>query len=1120
MTELRFAGDAGLWGGLVLALLLAGAAAWLYRRQLHERRGVAAWALPALRALTVFILVMLLTQPVLHHRQVIGELSRLIIVVDDSASMDVTDQDLTPARQLLAAQALGWYEGELPAPEARAAWSTLTRQRAVLQSGLTRNLAPSALRPAAEELATSLDLALSTLTTAATTTGHRGALLREVWTNLPGRAVDDLVKSPAYQRAPDVVTDVTLAEAPSNWGDNYGERLTGYVIAPADGNYTFWLAGDDGCQLALSRSDSATPLEVIAKVSDWTLSREWERAAEQKSRPIPLKAGQRYYLQALHKEGLASDYLAIGWQLPDGTIERPIPGNRLATPAGQAAGTALTASARAQLAAYRALPANASGEELRATLERLSTTAQPVAEALLDQLTPVLQSFADQNPAAAKARLRFAQSSRWRRVLAALCEGRTPLLKELAAHHDIQLLRLGAGTPETVWQSHSQQAQWTPEQVAAHLPRSPAGDVTDLAAALAQDPSPTKTAILLFTDGQHNAGSSPLDPARLLGVRGIPLYAVGLGDALPPRRLVIQDVSAPQQVFMKDHAKGTITLADTMPGAVPFTLRVLAGEDVLWRQELTSQAIGRRQVEFDFPVEATVKQFLGREDAALTHRSVPLQLRVELVQPARAGAGGSGGAASANIGTTVVPASVASTTAPAATTPATGPASAVAAAPTTGTTSETLGMMAVTRSNRVLLIDARPRWEWRYLHNLLERDQQWEINAVSPDLTAAVMQFKRGKGKGQLPVTREEWLSYDLILVGDVPAALLTKDEHQWLADFVLERGGGLILVDGRHEGLPTFASTAAAPVLPVSWGTGPARRQCGPLVLTTAGLKQSALAVSDKAAESPQALWTQLPPPHWLAPVTALAGTETLITAPVGTEQVPVLVFRRYGSGKVLYSASEEFWRWRYLDGDTYYERFWNQVTNWIMDTPYAVQDDQLALDAGAATYAAGDHAEIRARLHAAGGGPLLKASARAMFYRGEQLVAAVPFVADGTTGIYRAQSAALAPGEYLVKVSVDGLLPSPLPATTRFTVRAPVARELASLACNEPLLQQLTELSGGLYFREEQLREVPPTLAPLSSGRIEETETALWQSGWLFGAIVLLLTIEWLWRRRAGLI
>src|SRR5262249_46467798 len=76
-------------------------------------------------------------------------------------------------------------------------------------------------------------------------------------------------------------------------------------------------------------------------------------------------AGNRYYIEAIHKEAKGNDNLAVGWTLPDGTQERPIPGERLIPfgETGQAASALLsnngnrsddefTESANAQLILY------------------------------------------------------------------------------------------------------------------------------------------------------------------------------------------------------------------------------------------------------------------------------------------------------------------------------------------------------------------------------------------------------------------------------------------------------------------------------------------------------------------------------------------------------------------------------------------------------------------------------------------------------------------------------------------------------------------------------------------------------------------------------------------------
>ena len=39
-------------------------------------------------------------------------------------------------------------------------------------------------------------------------------------------------------------------------------------------------------------------------------------------------------------------------------------------------------------------------------------------------------------------------------------------------------------------------------------------------------------------------------------------------------------------------------------------------------------------------------------------------------------------------------------------------------------------LRAVTQKRRILLLDGRSRWETRYLRNMFERDEQWEINTV------------------------------------------------------------------------------------------------------------------------------------------------------------------------------------------------------------------------------------------------------------------------------------------------------------------------------------------------------------------------------------------------------
>jgi hypothetical protein len=156
-----------------------------------------------------------------------------------------------------------------------------------------------------------------------------GNILHEYWWNIDGDNVADLLRSPAFQGKPSATALRDLFEAPQNIGDRYGARMRGFIHAPVTGLYTFWIVTDDGGELFLSSDDNAIKKKSIATCPTAGGYRDWTRYPSCKSAPVLLTAGRRYYIEALQKEGGGSDHLSVGWTLPDGTDERPIPGKRL-----------------------------------------------------------------------------------------------------------------------------------------------------------------------------------------------------------------------------------------------------------------------------------------------------------------------------------------------------------------------------------------------------------------------------------------------------------------------------------------------------------------------------------------------------------------------------------------------------------------------------------------------------------------------------------------------------------------------------------------------------------------------------------------------------------------------
>ncbi|QHT70894.1 T9SS type A sorting domain-containing protein [Rhodocytophaga rosea] len=159
----------------------------------------------------------------------------------------------------------------------------------------------------------------------AVTCSGTGSILREKWLNVTGYSVSAI----PVNTAPSASSQLTSFETTPNQGDNYGERIQGYLCAPYTGNYTFYLAGDDQCELYLSSDEDPTKKTRIASVATYSGNKEWNKFPSQKSAVISLVAGKKYYIEALHKEATGNDHLAVGWQTPAQSAITVIAGSNL-----------------------------------------------------------------------------------------------------------------------------------------------------------------------------------------------------------------------------------------------------------------------------------------------------------------------------------------------------------------------------------------------------------------------------------------------------------------------------------------------------------------------------------------------------------------------------------------------------------------------------------------------------------------------------------------------------------------------------------------------------------------------------------------------------------------------
>jgi hypothetical protein len=145
-----------------------------------------------------------------------------------------------------------------------------------------------------------------------------GGLRFEVWLGFGGNAVADLIAHPRYPASPDqslYITRFTSREVFADAGsvDNYGGRMSGWIVPAETADYNFFIRSDDNSQLSLSTD--ADPANAVIIASEATCCGPFEEPGmPETSAAISLMAGQPYYIEALWKEGGGGDYCDVAWR--------------------------------------------------------------------------------------------------------------------------------------------------------------------------------------------------------------------------------------------------------------------------------------------------------------------------------------------------------------------------------------------------------------------------------------------------------------------------------------------------------------------------------------------------------------------------------------------------------------------------------------------------------------------------------------------------------------------------------------------------------------------------------------------------------------------------------------
>ncbi len=654
------------------------------------------------------------------------------------------------------------------------------------------------------------------------------------------------------------------------------------------------------------------------------------------------------------------------------------------------------------------------------------------------------------------------------------------LLAALAATHEVRLFRFaGAASPLgtvslTGEVSATAQAAAAAKEIAAI---KPTGQSTHVARAIQQVSAQLQgsrlAGVVVLSDGREMPATG--DEGEQLRSAGVRVFAVPMGSEARVRNVAIRSVSTQDVAFKGDVVAVRVKVAVTGADARnPVTLRLLKSDGSV------AEGVGSRLA------TATIDaQQDGVYDTDLLVRATQVG-SMDLVVEAGA-----------------LPGEI-----------------------TLDDNSRPVQISVLDAKVSLLYVEGYPRWEYRYLKTQMMRDKTVELSTL---LTSADPGYAQEGSKPIrfFPQTMEQLMEYDVVLLGDVDPRQFTDAQVQMLREFVMKRGGGFGMIAGPRYAPYAWRGTPLEAVLPVDIANArPDETAVEPFrpVLTPEGQESPMFRFFADRAENERFVREGLQPLYWFArgvsarpAISEVYAEHPTITGPDG-RKAPLVVVGRPGAGRVVFSAIDDTWRWRYYTGESIFDTYWVQQIRYLA-RGRKVGQRKLLFDSVQRVYEAGEQVQLEARVvddvlasqlpdslgvevYDQAGKLVAKDNLQRQSPRREIFRTLLP---ASEVGRFTAKLPSVAAGVDAVQSTYDVVVP-------RLELSDPrPARSVLS--------QYAAETDGRVIEYDKaaaELKAIP------SAARVVPVQTSwpLWSSPLLLGLLVILFTVVWVARKLVGLL
>ena len=457
---------------------------------------------------------------------------------------------------------------------------------------------------------------------------------------------------------------------------------------------------------------------------------------------------------------------------------------------------------------------------------------------------------------------------------------------------------------------------------------------------------------------------------------------------------------------------------------------------------------------------------------------------------------------------------------------------------------------------KVLIIEAEPRWEYRYLKNSLLRDKkrvECSILLRVPDMAELA--------RGGPPYLKEfppleELLKYHVIIFGNMPNdGFFTEKDITNLRRFVVEEGGGIWFIAGKNNMPDSYKDSKLELLFPIEYERMPEvtaedemqqpLTEPYHLVLSQEGRSHSITRLDAGSSEGSEdqnaALWETVPEMYWYHKATRAKLGASVLLSMGGTEKgsagaqrggpAPLMVTSQVGRGRVLYQAFADLWRMRYPAelGPDALERFHGHVVQYLGLSKLLGRTARVEINTDREEYSVGDRVKVSARILTKNDLDYSSADHVTAIVTDSENEANQVFLSltpePGQRGMFRGETNALAVGKFRVTLKDEdddkGL-------GADFHVIVPQI-EMDSPDMKKEVLENIAKssvhgtLSGdakaNMYY-PDQAADLLKDLNQAQRAVEERKENPLWDAPILLILFTMFMGGEWLLRKRSDLL